>query len=148
MFFPAGCMGYISYDFAAKLQRSRGLPASWFVFYDNLLIFDHQENKLYISACGMLAPAERSLDTLEQQLACAVRKPISPPASSPAKATANFSRKEYMAAVEKLRHYIEAGDVYIANMTQTFTAQSAKPSALIYEEQADQSGPVCSPARI
>ena len=39
-----------------------------------------------------------------------------------------------MAAVEKLRHYIEAGDVYIANMTQTFTAQSAKTSALIYEE--------------
>lgn len=133
--FPAGCMGYISYDFAAGNGSGDGkLPASWFVFYDNLLIFDHQENKLYISACGMLAPAERSLDTLEQQLACAVPQPVSPPSSSPAKATANFSREEYMAAVEKLRRYIEAGDVYIANMTQTFTAQSAKTSALIYEE--------------
>ena len=133
--FPAGCIGYISYDFATENCSAEGkLPASWFVFYDNLLIFDHLESKLYISACGMLAPAELSLDDLERQLACAVPKTFSRPASSAAKATANFSREEYMAAVEKLRLYIEAGDVYIANMTQTLTAHSAKTSARIYED--------------
>lgn len=36
----------------------------------------------------------------------------------------NFTKPEYLNAVEAMRQYIRTGDIYIANMTQQFTAQT------------------------
>ena len=45
----------------------------------------------------------------------------------------NFTKPEYLAAVEAMRQYIRTGDIYIANMTQQFTAQTDRTGREIHE---------------
>jgi para-aminobenzoate synthetase component I len=47
--------------------------------------------------------------------------------------TSNFSRDAYIAAVERARAYIAAGDVFQVNLSQRFTAPLTEAAAQIYE---------------
>ena len=66
--FPAGCMGYISYDAGLGLDKvnvvsGKGfdIPDIYFVFYDNLILVDNLTGKRYVSACGLLKSHEASI---------------------------------------------------------------------------------------
>ena len=53
--------------------------------------------------------------------------------------TSNFSRDAYIAAVERTRAYIAAGDVFQVNLSQRFTAPLGEDPAAVYERLRAQS---------
>ncbi|OGO79627.1 MAG: aminodeoxychorismate synthase, component I [Clostridiales bacterium GWC2_40_7] len=164
--FPAGCIGYISYDAGLRLDKVNitsckgfDIPDIYFVFYDNLILFDNLTGKRYVSACGRLTSFDESIalilariNSVEEykKTACeypdirkeAIKKDSFSSFSQTNDSNAsdsfngfksNFTRKDYEEAVTRMKKYIRSGDIYIANMTQCFLKITEKNSFDIYE---------------
>ncbi len=126
-----GAIGFISYDFGRKFEgiashhlRQSALPDARVAFYDNLLIEDLETGMMYVTAAGECAPAKDSLDALEREAREALARPTPPKSETRTRPEANFTRVDYEAAVARMIDYIEAGDIYIANMTQRLDVRS------------------------
>lgn len=165
--FLAGCIGYLSYDFgtlSAGIPQGAVedpvLPHYYFVFYDNLILFDQWENKTYISACGVLMPQEESTRHLEERIRNQeagqentdqenaeqentdsentdpenTERPEETKSTESPSITSNFGKEDYLEAVTRVREYIRAGDIYIANLSQRFSATTNKDAISIYRD--------------
>jgi len=124
------------------------LPESYFAFYDTIVAFDHLEEKAYLVATGFpemeegqrLRRARMRLEETKDWL-CSSHSVIASEAKQSRDrdcfvATAprndrqnkeitlksNFTPKEYMKAVDRVREYIAAGDVFQVNLSQRFEA--------------------------
>ncbi len=133
-----GCIGTIAYDTGFVLNElplpfraaASGLPLMSFDFYDNFLVFDHDKDHVIAVACGQLAPAADSLRQLRDRLAEGAPKPM--PRGFPVVTLPLPPEADYCAKVEAVREHIRRGDVYITNLTHTFTVQSEEPAHLLY----------------
>jgi para-aminobenzoate synthetase component 1 len=129
--FVGGAVGYFAYDLGRFIERlpdntsaDIALPEMHVAFYDAVAAFDHQTAQWYVStvdagAAGIEARRERLLD--------AIGRPSEPPAFRPVSArdlTGTFSRAEYLAAVRRVKEYIAAGDIFQANLSQRFQAET------------------------
>ncbi|GEL43281.1 aminodeoxychorismate synthase, component I [Methylorubrum extorquens] len=131
-----GAIGYFAYDLGASLERvvaparRAGLTDDIaFNLYDTLLAVDHGRGTCLLIATGFpeadgparAARAQARLDAFADWLA-APSEPL--PKWTGARLTwrSNFSRQTYERAVEKVRDYIRAGDIYQANIAQRFAA--------------------------
>ena len=131
-----GAIGYFAYDLGASLERvvaparRAGLTDDIaFNLYDTLLAVDHGRGTCLLIATGFpeadgparAARAQARLDAFADWLA-APSEPL--PKWTGARLTwrSNFSRQTYETAVEKVRDYIRAGDIYQANIAQRFAA--------------------------
>lgn len=121
----SGAVGYLSYDFGRRFERvlschqkETGVPEAVFVFYDNLIIADQRERKLYLTAREENKSAEDAFREMERTAreSISLRKPQRQ--QRIADFVPDFQKQEYEKAVEKMISYIEEGDIYIANMTQ------------------------------
>ena len=136
--FPGGAIGYLAYDLGAQLERvaapSRraGLTDdSAFNLYDTVLVIDHAAGTCQLVATGFpeTEPAARQARAEARLAAFADRLGTEAgPAETPPQLTknlawrSNFDRQTYENAVEKVRAYIRAGDIYQANIAQRFSA--------------------------
>lgn len=142
--FIGGAVGYFSYDLCHFIERLPSttiddlhLPECYFGFYDLVLAFDNQQSKAYIISTGFpemreperMKRAARRLNEMKNKLAEMPRRdteapltPVSSPAT-PASLKGGFTHREYMAAVEKARQYIIAGDIFEVNLSQRFEAE-------------------------
>jgi para-aminobenzoate synthetase component 1 len=136
--FPGGAIGYLAYDLGAQLERVT-VPARRagltddiaFNLYDTALVIDHAAGTARLVATGFpeREPAGRQ-NRAEAQLARfadllgAAAAPAPPSSEHTEKLTwrSNFDRQSYEDAVEKVRAYIRAGDIYQANIAQRFSA--------------------------
>ncbi len=134
--FRGGAIGYVGYEFGAYLER---LPAPtgrrrdcddlWFGLYDVVAAFDHLDRRTFLISTGMpetdpAVRARRATERLEELAArLAAPVPAPPPANPPIGGwRSNFTREAFCAAVERVRDYIRAGDIYQANIAQRFEA--------------------------
>ena len=62
-----------------------------------------------------------------------------PPGAADRALTSNFSRDAYLAAVQRARQYIAAGDIFQVNLSQRFTVPLREDPAAIYERLQRQS---------
>jgi para-aminobenzoate synthetase component 1 len=142
--FWGGAVGYLSYDLCHFIERlpttaidDLELPESYFGFYDTVLAFDHLKNRAYIASTGFpeldesrrLRRARLRLEEMKSRLS-SPRSHIPEIASeSVRKATevvlkSNFITPEgYMEAVNRVREYIAAGDVFQVNLSQRFETE-------------------------
>lgn len=134
--FPGGAIGYLAYDLGQSLERvarparREGLTDDIaFNLYDTVLVVDHEARRCRLVACGFPeqaaaareARARARLDRFAELLAAPSDAAVErPPAALSWRS--NFTRQGYEAAVEKVRAYIRAGDIYQANIAQRFTA--------------------------
>ena len=133
----------------ARLEDDTGAPDAWFGVYDRLLVFDHERNEAVIVSTGVnefgqpdAARARQRADELNQLLSVpAVLPPpthyLSPPTSHLSPLTSlhppsNFTRDGYERAVERVRDYIAAGDVYQVNLSQRFACETKAEPAMLY----------------
>ncbi|WP_336491239.1 aminodeoxychorismate synthase component I [Methylobacterium nigriterrae] len=135
--FPGGAIGYLAYDLGQSLERvavpprRAGLTDDIAVnLYDTVLAIDHESGTCRLVATGFpeTEPAARQARA-EARLSAFARLLASPAEPGPARQHAaplawrsNFDRQAYEAAVEKVRDYIRAGDIYQANIAQRFSA--------------------------
>ena len=141
--FTGGAIGFLSYEAATRFERipvaprdPLGLPEGWFALVDTLIAFDHVTHRMVLLTHARTprgADVERAyaeavarLEALRDRL----RQPLPPPASVPADAagvrevhpdqTANFSRPDFMRAVERCKEYILAGDIFQVQVSRRF----------------------------
>lgn len=148
--YAGGAIGYFSYDYGRRLAGQRGRhharrtwPEFEFHFFPALYVFDHSHARAELRAPD--TPTGRAaLNALAGRLADA---PSDLPSKAPkplcnAKLIANRSREDYCQAVERVRQYIAAGDIYQANLAQFFsTPLDGSPSDLYRRLRAHNPAP-------
>jgi anthranilate/para-aminobenzoate synthase component I len=128
--FPlGGCFGYWGYELknfvepklARRALNDLELPDCHVGFYDSLVAFDHHLGKSWIISTGLRPDgtrdaefARQQLDFWQRQLAAAETE-SSPPrramVGTPAVAS-NFSRAEFLTAVQRAQDYIRRGHIF------------------------------------
>lgn len=134
----AGAIGYVSYDYGLALHgmKSRHTPAfplpdmKW-VFYDFFIIEHRQSHTVWFAANGQTMPSEALLAQMEEKIRTRLQeRPSSRTSENPQYALAvqaDSTPESYRKALQKLRDYLFAGDVYVTNFTSTLTVQSCCP---------------------
>ena len=136
--FIGGAVGFFSYDLGRMVEElpdqtenDLDTPDIYLGFYSTVLAIDHQENRYYIIASGLPLPGEDAYAKAKSDIA-AMQEKINQPVDLPDPwseadigtddISTYFSPDTYGEAVERIRDYITAGDIYQANMTQRFDA--------------------------
>lgn len=134
--FQGGAAGFFGYDLnrtlellAAPAISAHRLPQAIVHFYDVVVSFDHPFQRCLILSTGWpeqdpAARAERARCRADEVAGLlAARTPLQAPRPTAMLAwESNFSRRGYIAAVERVIELILAGDLFQANIAQRFTA--------------------------
>jgi len=139
-----GIVGFLGYDFGLHqegisryTQDDLNLPECVFGFYDCILTVDHAENKLILTSSGLperngeaqcqraRRRAAKVMERLKAGLSCyqgasAAERPELTDDLPDWKWKSDFSKIEYMAAVQTALDYIGRGDIYQVNLSQRF----------------------------
>lgn len=136
--FSGGLVGYFSYDLIRTIERlphrppdDRRLPILDLALADTVMVFDHLRHRIRIVANAWVEEgAERAyraardriqewLDLLQRPLPDSAGAVASPPRLN---IRSNMTREQYVAAVERCREYIHAGDAFQIVLSQRFAA--------------------------
>ena len=134
----AGAFGYFAYDLGWQLEKlpqmavdDLALPDCYLGFYDRLVVCDHLKGKTYLTSTGLPEQGEGAavrarnrmaeLEALIDENAENGEQPAAP-AKQPV-VYGHFTKDAYCAAVQRVKDYIVAGDIFQANMTQRFSCQ-------------------------
>jgi anthranilate synthase component 1 len=154
--FSAGAVGYFGYDAVSWFERlpdkasSRAkedldIDTAVVMFFSSLLAFDHVKHQIhiianvftdgltdglvlrerYIAACGEIARLEASL-TAPVELPRAARR------AEPLQIRSNMSKESYVAAIERIKEYIRAGDAFQVVFAQRFETEITTSPFQIY----------------
>jgi para-aminobenzoate synthetase component I len=152
--FQCGAAGYIGYDYGAQLEqlpspRYDDLALSDVVLgiYDWVIAWDHLAHRAWIIARNasrlravraLLAgeahpPREGRRASARRPCAGAPTYTVPPEAAGNIALRSSFSRAAYLEAVEKVREYIRAGDIFQANLSQRLEAPLADEPWELYK---------------
>jgi len=134
--FQGGVAGFLGYEFGRRLERlpaprtdDQSLPDAWLGAYDWVVAWDHLEGRAWVLAGQRgSGAAGRSAEERIRDIAGRLRgsaPAIAAPTVvgiSPPEFHSGFTRDEYLRAVERVRQYILAGDIFQANLSQRFEA--------------------------
>ncbi len=147
----AGLFGYLGYDMIRLVERlpdvnpdPLGLPDAVMLRPSVVAVLDGVKGDVilvapvwtgqgqtaraaYAQAAERVMDAQRALDRPVPQEARALRAPA--PAAEP---VSNFSHAGYIAAVEKAKEYIRAGDIFQVVPAQRWTQDFAEPPFALY----------------
>jgi para-aminobenzoate synthetase component 1 len=146
--FTGGVVGYWAYDFGRRLERipelardDLGLPDVLLGFYDVVGAFDHETRQAWLFSSGLpldegLRPG-RADDRLAQfvELLSAGRRtapPLAPRREQVLHPPSTFAADRYLEAVERVKGFIRAGEIYQANLSQRWSipVDHADPTTL------------------
>ena len=133
---PCGLVGYLSYDLRVVLEKvpfnakkDIQMPELWMGAYASALTWDLAERKLYATVTGLPEVGKDAdklaSERLEQVVAWLESESKRDPFSDlTAKVTlfTDMTKDEYFAAIERIKAYIAAGDVYQVNFAHRFRA--------------------------
>jgi len=148
--FIGGAVGYLSYDLCHFIERlptsavdDLQLPECYFGFYDLVLAFDNLKGRAYIISSGfpelkegprLKRAAQRIKEVREKLKGISTgAKAPPPPAAASEGLRGGFTHQEYVAAVEKARQYIIAGDIFEMNLSQRFEAPLSVTPYQLYQ---------------
>lgn len=128
---PAGAVGFFAYDLARRIERlpsiaadDGGVPDVALSFYDTVVTWDHATGETFATGPA----AEEIAAVLDGAPAAGSRLPM---LLAPLRST--FTRAEYLAAVERAKKLIAAGDIFQVNLSQRFTTKVAVRGHEIYQ---------------
>jgi len=146
--FPlGGCFGRWGYDLKnftePKLPRRAvndlELPECCVGFYDSLVVFDHHLGSVSVVSTGLAADGSRTEKRAGEQMefwkskfvageaaqaaGCRMREEQLRITHHASRITSNFTRADFISAVERAQRYIRAGDIYQVNLSQRLAAQ-------------------------
>jgi len=149
--FSCGAVGYMAYDVVRFIEDlpdcppdDRGLPDVFYMFFDQVVIFDHLSKTIKvvcsqrtdgISADEAYDAAVARIDALIDRLrtpVTAVSDDIEPRGEVELEYQSNFARPDYLQAVEKAKEYIRAGDIFQVVPSQRLEAATSAAPFDIY----------------
>ena len=147
--FHGGAVGYLSYEVSGHFERlpapqrdTLGVPESWLMFTDSLLVFDHLLHTIKVVAHVRLdgdvdssyEQARWKIDQLarrlEQPLTALPYVPFEGPSGQ--EAQSNWTRDDYLRAVERCKQYVSAGDVIQVVLSQRFSRRTGAHPFEVY----------------
>ena len=132
--FACGAAGYLSYDLGRYVEEIPSSavedlpqPDMCLAFYDCVLAFDTAGGRAWLSC---LASGRDKAEDLRRRLRSVSSSPVRSAARrfDPAarvdwsRVDCNLTHPDYLQAVERVKDYIAAGDVYQINLSQRFSA--------------------------
>ena len=148
--FTAGAVGFFAYDAVRQIERLPELandelrvPDACLLFFDEVLAFDHVRKEIMLvvtadvskgSAAAAYDRALKRLDRLEKRLSQPLpqldRK--KPRKMSKLEVRHRTTKKDYLAAVERTKEYIRAGDAFQVVVSQRFDVDPGVDSFQVY----------------
>ena len=147
--FHGGAVGYLSYEVSGHFEQlpapqrdTLGVPESWLMFTDSLLVFDHLLHTIKVVAHVRLdgdvdssyEQARWKIDQLarrlEQPLTALPYVPFEGPSGQ--EAQSNWTRDDYLRAVERCKQYVSAGDVIQVVLSQRFSRRTGAHPFEVY----------------
>jgi anthranilate synthase component 1 len=154
--FVGGAVGYFGYDCVRRVEHlpasppdDLGLPDMAFLLTDVIVVFDHLRHTITLLT-NIFCDEEPDLDAAYTaavrrlaEVKARLRAPIPPPKWSldrdraadereGAPVRSNFERRRFLAAVERIREYIYAGDAFQIVLSQRFERPVAVSGFSIY----------------
>lgn len=140
----SGALGYFSYDIGRVVENILDtaindikVPDVYFLFYDNIIIFDLEEKRTYVTSLGVLDSESESIEKIEsliKEKAKTEQKYFNVDIESKNIFYSNFEKSTYIDGVKKVKDYILSGDVYITNFTQRMWCYSNEDAFRIYSK--------------
>jgi len=141
--FAGGAVGYFSYDLGRSIEdipsiAKEDVPAPDYRlgFYDSALIVDLTHRRCTaVSWSGNLEAIEdwRKLAMSAPLPEETVNRSLVHYPDEPVEVISNFTKSEYLVAIERIREYIAAGDVYQVNLSQRFEAKLPNTASELYK---------------
>ena len=147
--FHGGAVGYIGYEAVGHFERvpqpetdALGVPESWLMFTDTLLVFDHVLHTIKVISHARLdgdidaaydaavAKIERLTERLAAPLAVLPYVPLDGPTGQPI--GSNWAHEDYLRAVERTKQYIVEGDIIQAVIAQRFSRETGVHPVELY----------------
>ena len=165
--FQGGAVNFCSYDLKRCFERiplatdEFEIPDLFVGFYDVVIAFDHVRNRTWLISQGFpeVEPAKRRVRA-EKRLAefkdlltseRVIERKLTPTKSIAAsqlvpqktsaissKLTSNFSKSEFVAAVQRGIDYIYEGDIFQVNLSQRLLAKQEFDSLTLYQKLREQ----------
>ena len=136
--FTGGAVGYFGYDMVRTVEDipnrgsdDLGVDDAVLMFYRTVLAFDHLRHQIHIISNVIADESQESLEVQYRKavseiahLEALLRAPLEIPKVTrndrEVTVRSNFERKDYLAAVEKAKEYIAAGDIFQVVLSQRF----------------------------
>ncbi len=145
--FLAGGVGYLGYDLchfvekvASTAKDDLGLPDVYIAFYNSVFIIDHLEDKIFLSAISF-AGKRKSEEIFEKRLEEAQNFLFTSPLRGEDQGegkenhplNSNFTKSQYLQAVQAAKKYIREGDIYQVNLSQRFHGKLTMAPQMLYQ---------------
>lgn len=140
--FPAGVMGYLSYDFGLRFENLHShhsakfsIPEFQFGFYDRIITIDHFKKQVTISSSGWPEKSSRQrrqralkrIEEVEPILKAAAETTVKVEKALPGPTLkSQMTKAAYCRSVEQALEHIRQGDIYQVNIAQEFSCESIK----------------------
>jgi anthranilate synthase component 1 len=146
--FTAGAVGFFSYDAVRQIERlpelaadELGVPDACLLFFDEVLAFDHVRKEIWLVVTADVTrgkpgdafdKAVERLDKLEKRLAQPLPKLADHKGKAKLKVQHRTAKKDFLAAVNRTKEYIAAGDIFQAVLSQRFDVEPEADSFQVY----------------
>lgn len=150
--FTAGAVGFFSYDVVRRIERLPAVaidelhvPEAHLMFFDQVLAFDHVKKAIHLivtagarfplttaNAAAAFDDAQARLDELEALLEGPLPRPDRRRLRAPLELTPRTQAADFLSAVERIREYIAAGDVFQCVLSQRFDCNPGVDAFEIY----------------
>ena len=147
--FTAGAVGFFAYDAVRQIERlpeqaqdELGVPDACLLFFDEVLAFDHVRKEIWLvvtadvvreKPLAAYSRAQRRLDGLERRLAQPLPKlAAGQQVHGKLKMKYRTARRDFLAAVERTKEYIRAGDVFQTVLSQRFDLEPGVDTFQVY----------------
>jgi anthranilate synthase component I len=146
--FTAGAVGFLSYDVVRQIEKLPStaadelhVPDACLLFFDEVLAFDHVRKEIHLvvtadvtlqTSSAAYADAVKRLARLEKRLARPLPKLPKSAAKGKLKVTHRTRKKDYLVAVEKIREYVAAGDVFQTVLSQRLDVEAEVDPFAVY----------------
>jgi anthranilate synthase component 1 len=146
--FTAGAVGYFSYDTVRQIERlpelatdELGVPDACLLFFNEVLAFDHVRKQIWLvvtadvtkdKPSAAYAKAVERLAKLEKRLSRPLPVPPAAENTGKLKVKHRTPKKSFVAAVERIKEYIVAGDIFQAVLSQRFDVEPGVDTFQIY----------------
>ncbi|MDO9548683.1 MAG: anthranilate synthase component I [Candidatus Marinimicrobia bacterium] len=146
--FTCGAVGYVGYEMIGQIEKLPepkidviGTDDALFGFYNQLIAFDHLKNEVILIAnvfinensddYQLFQEAQNRLDHLQDKLNRPFDNSLEFKADWKTEG-ANFTKNDFLKAVEKSREYIFAGDIFQTVISQRFSVAYSGDSFQVY----------------
>ena len=136
--FAGGWIGYLSYECGVSQEKKVParqpdlLPWRVFCFYDRFYLYDHRNKKAHFVSLSISSdPATSDIGEITR-----ISKDSLKPSGLQKKEapSSEMTKEDSIAAIRKIKNYIEAGDCYQVNLSQRFSSKTSESPYRIYQK--------------